>query len=83
MTVEEIVAQVFRVSANKIDDTSSNKTVAGWDSLGHIMLILELERLYGISLSPQDALAATDVASIKHLLRHYSVAWATVQCETD
>ena len=74
MLIEEVIAKVFWVPAADVSDHSSHRTIPRWDSLGHISLILELERQYGILLSPQDALGATDVAAIKKLLRRYGVS---------
>lgn len=73
MAPEEIIARVFGVPRPTITDEASNATVSAWDSLNHVTLILELESTYGISLSAEDALTMTDVATIKRVLRSHGV----------
>ncbi len=72
---EEIVAKVFGAALSEVRDDTSNKTLAAWDSLGHITLIIELESTYGISLSPGDLFNMTSVASIKRILSSHGVTW--------
>ena len=73
MAPEDIVARVLGVPRPSIIDETSNATVSAWDSLNHVTLILELESAYGISLSAEDALTMTDVATIKRVLRSHGV----------
>jgi acyl carrier protein len=75
MTPEEVVSQVFGVGRHQVHDATSNTTLAEWDSLGHVNLILELEAVYDISLSPDDVLRMTNVALIKSLLQSRGVSW--------
>ena len=41
----EIVSKHVKVSADKIKDESSTETIDTWDSLAHIRIIMELEKL--------------------------------------
>ena len=75
MTPEDVVAKAFGVNPSQVDDTTSNKNLADWDSLGHITLVLELESVYGVSFSPVEALEITDVAAIKKALQDRGVVW--------
>lgn len=70
-TVEEVVARVFGVERMAIDERSSPETVEGWDSMGHLTLLLELERSFALSIAVSDAIEMADVASIKAILRTY------------
>ena len=75
MAPDEVVAKVFGVGLSEVSDDTSNKTLAAWDSLGHITLIIELEATYGLSLSTEDALNMTNLASIKSMLTTHGVIW--------
>jgi acyl carrier protein len=75
MSPEELVGKVLDVPARLVDDSTSNTTLAEWDSLAHINLIMELETTFGIVLSAEDALSLTDVGTIKRLLRTRGVTW--------
>jgi len=72
---EEVVSKVFGVDRRLVDDATSNRTLAEWDSLGHITLVVEMEATYGVSLSAEDALAMTDVGAIKRILGDRGVTW--------
>ena len=75
MAPETVVSKVFNVSERDLDDAWSNRTLAAWDSLGHVTLVLEVEATYGVSLSAADTLEVTDLASLKRVLRRRGVAW--------
>jgi acyl carrier protein len=72
---EDVLAKVFGVQSSEIDDRTSNRTLAAWDSLGHMTLIVELEATYAVSLSAEEALKMNDVATIKRLLRERGATW--------
>ena len=73
MATEAIIARVFGVPRPSITEETSNATIGAWDSLNHVTLILELESTYGVSLSAEEALTMTDVATIKRVLRAHGV----------
>jgi acyl carrier protein len=75
MTPEEVVGKVFDLPVHLVTDSASNTTVAEWDSLGHMTLILELEATYGVSVSAQEAMTLTDLSAIKQLLVERGVRW--------
>jgi acyl carrier protein len=75
MTPEEVVAKVFGVPATEVSDSTSNRTLPAWDSLGHMVLVVELESTYGISFSADDTLRMTDMKTIKEVLRAHGATW--------
>lgn len=75
MRPEEVVGKVFGVHPAQVSDETSNQNLSAWDSLAHMNLVLELESVYGISLSTEDAMAMTDVAAVKQALQRHGVAW--------
>jgi acyl carrier protein len=75
MSPEEVLAKVFGAPAAEMRDSTSNRTLPAWDSLGHMTLILELEATYGVSFSADEALAMNDLGAIKTLLRARGVTW--------
>ena len=75
MAPESVIARVLGVPRGAVTDATSNTTVSGWDSLNHVTLLLELEAAYGVSFAAEEALAMTDVASIKRVLRAHGVDW--------
>jgi acyl carrier protein len=56
------------------DDATSIENTKGWDSMGHVALIMALEREFSISISPADAIDLTSVGKIDEFLREHAVA---------
>jgi acyl carrier protein len=75
MAPEEVVSRVFGVDRGRVTNATSNTSLAEWDSMGHVNLILELEATYGLSLSPDDTLTMTSVEAIKRVLQSRGAAW--------
>lgn len=75
MKPEAIVAQVFGVELREINDESSPETIEDWDSLGHLNLVMELEAIYRLELSTDEALEIVDVASLKRVLAERGAIW--------
>ena len=73
MTAEEVVAQMFGLSPDDVQDETSPESVEDWDSLAHVNLVMELESQFGVALSTDDALAMTDVGAIKRVLTAHGV----------
>jgi acyl carrier protein len=73
IAVEEVIAEVFGVEARSIDTSSSPETVAGWDSMGHLNLVVALEKRFEISIDLGDATEMVSVQRIREILREYGV----------
>ena len=71
MTVEEVIARVFKIDSRTLVDGSSRNSIEQWDSMGHLQLITELEQHFGVSLSIGDAMEMVSVGKVKEILRRY------------
>lgn len=69
MQVEEIVAKVFKIDTDKINDETSPKNCEQWTSLNHLILIKEIGKLYNIKLSFEQIKTIKNVSDIKNLLK--------------
>ena len=67
--VEEMVATMFNEPIDAIHLDSSSATIENWDSMGSLMLVLELEQEFGVQFSPEDVEGLSDVRSIVDKLR--------------
>lgn len=68
---EEICSRVCRSAASawKIDQTQINKdssmdTITQWDSLGHLKLIMTLEKDFGLIFHPKDTVRMRSIEKI-------------------
>lgn len=60
-----LAASVFNVAHNALSLRSTSSTVAGWDSLGHLDLVTEVEQRYSIEFGMDEMMS---IDSIKRLL---------------
>ena len=52
--IRRIMAQIFQIDAESIDDATSPDSVERWDSLKHMQLIMALEDEFGIEFPDDD-----------------------------
>jgi acyl carrier protein len=50
----EIVSKHVKVPLSKINDNSSTENIETWDSLAHLRIILELEKITNIKVPTSD-----------------------------
>lgn len=60
-----ILEQVLKI---KVDDETSQYNCSEWDSLHHLMLIIELENEFNLSLEPEDISIIKSVGDIEKIL---------------
>jgi acyl carrier protein len=68
-TLYETIAVILGVDPAALTEESSPDTVASWDSVNHLNLVMALESEFEIQLSPDDALAMRSVRAIRGILR--------------
>ena len=77
--VREIVSTIFEVSIEDVTAESSPDTIERWDSLGRLVLLVELEQEFGVQLSPEQAERLTSVAGIIAVLEEDGVRVSSAQ----
>jgi acyl carrier protein len=68
--VQTIMSKLFGTPAETITEESSPKTIAKWDSITHMNLILSLEDEFGVQFSDEEIPSMTTVARILECLRN-------------
>lgn len=66
--VKKVMASVLEVDAADIREDSSMDTIATWDSLHQMNLVLALEESFGVSFPDEDAANATSYKLILMVL---------------
>jgi acyl carrier protein len=66
--MQRIVAEVFSIPVDSVTSKSSPETVEGWDSVGHLNLVLALEQEFHVQFSPDDIEKMVNVEKIIHAL---------------
>jgi acyl carrier protein len=54
--LKEVMSAVLDVSISELDENSSPATIANWDSLRHMNLIVALEEEFGVQFDDEDML---------------------------
>ena len=68
MTLKEVMATVLGISVESINDETNMDTVASWDSIRHMNLVLAIEEEFGVSVPDEDAANITSYPLIKLVL---------------
>jgi acyl carrier protein len=68
-----LLSRVFAVSADSIRADSGPHDLAKWDSAGHMNLIVELEKEFGVQFSDDEVVEMISPASIAETLARRGV----------
>jgi acyl carrier protein len=66
--IKKVMASVFGVDENLIDENTSPKTLEAWDSLKQITLILSLEDEFNIQFSDDETVELVNFQAVKKVL---------------
>jgi acyl carrier protein len=69
--IYSLIANILNISTDKINLNTGIDNQSDWDSLNHILIMNELEKVFGISLSPNDVINMINVESILNNLKKY------------
>jgi acyl carrier protein len=72
--LRETIAQTLDVAPDSITQTSTAPDVPGWDSLGHVNLMMALEQTFDVQLEVEDFPRLTSVPAILDYLKHAGVS---------
>lgn len=59
----------FSTDPASISLTSEPSDIAGWDSMGHVQLVAELEKIFSVAFEVDEVMEMEDVASIIRVLK--------------
>ncbi len=66
--VKNVLASIFTVNAVNVQDDWGPDQIEGWDSLGHMALIVALEETFEVSFETSEIIEMDTVAHIKRIL---------------
>lgn len=64
-----LLAAAFEVEDEHVPEDAALDSYDRWDSLGHVQVLLQLERALGRPLEAEEALAVLDLRSVQTLLQ--------------
>ena len=71
--LRQLMADVFGIDPEKIDDEASIDTIEEWDSHRHLNLVLALEERFGVSLTEQESVEILNMELIRAVLLEHGV----------
>lgn len=71
--LKRVLANIFNIDIERIDDTTSVDTVSQWDSLKHLNLVLALEQEFNITLSTEQTVEILNYPLIKAVLSEHGI----------
>ncbi len=66
--LKTILGAVFDLSTDEICDETSPENVVLWDSLNHLRLVTEIEKVFRIRLSMKEVRAMASYAKIREIV---------------
>jgi|TARA_B110000211_G_C13836754_1_gene446031 acyl carrier protein len=67
--IKLIMAEVFEMNQDLINDNITQKDTAEWDSLSHLNLIVEIEEEFSVSFTPEKIGSMISMELIIHELK--------------
>lgn len=62
--IKEVMAKIFNLAVEEIDQNTSPETITIWDSLKHMSLILSLEEEFNVQFEDEELIEMMDFKSI-------------------
>ena len=62
--LSKIISDIFDIKQHEITNESSMENIEKWDSLGHLKLIIAIEKEFGVSLGTVEMVELTSFTKI-------------------
>lgn len=69
----KIFAEILSLEENQITNNLKYQDVPGWDSIGHMELMAEIEDQFGISMETDDIIDFSSVETGIEILKKYGI----------
>ena len=63
-----LIAQLFRCDVSDLSDQTGPGDIPGWDSLGHVTLMAEIQKQFGRHIPVEDAIEVESIADLEAIL---------------
>ena len=67
--IAAVLARTFKIPAETVNAESGPHSIAAWDSAGHMNLVLELEKEFGVRFADDDVVEMISVEAIAAALQ--------------
>ena len=67
--IKDVMKTVLEISVGEIDEESSIDNIDLWDSMGHIKVILAIEKDFGMQFNVDDVVEMTSYKRIREIIQ--------------
>ena len=67
--IKNVMKAIFEISVGEIDEESSIDNIDLWDSMGHIKLILSIEKDFGMQFNVDEVVEMTNYKRIREIIQ--------------
>lgn len=68
-TIVKIVKETFNLGDEQVEDSWTSDDIVGWDSIGHLNLVMDIEKEFGVKLEIEDYFQINSVGDIRKVLK--------------
>lgn len=72
--LKQLVADLFKCDIEDVTDTTGPGDIPGWDSLGHVTLMVAIQERFGRHVPVEDAIEVESIADLTAILDRVSDA---------
>ena len=66
--IKALIGSLFGCEPSSLTDDTGPGDIPGWDSLGHVMLIAEIQKQFGTQVPVEEAIEIESIADLAALL---------------
>jgi acyl carrier protein len=66
--LKTLMAGLFKCEIAQLTDSTGPGDIPGWDSLGHVMLMTEIQKQFGTHVPVEDAIEVESIADLVTIL---------------
>ena len=71
--IYSLIGKCLKIDPSKLKDNTSSKNLAIWDSMNHVKIIMQLEKIIGKKISFNETLKLTSIKKIMIFLKKKDV----------
>jgi acyl carrier protein len=66
--LKQLIAELFKCNEADVTDQTGPGDIPGWDSLGHVTLMTEIQRRFGKHVPVEEAIEVESVSDLTQIL---------------
>lgn len=71
--LKHLIADLFKCDVSQLNDETGPGDIPGWDSLGHVALMAEIQKKFGTHVPVEDAISVESINDLVQILNRLEV----------